>query len=316
MKWKFTWDNLLRLFRKRVPEIFVPTPLKPDDVKRIIDKFHDNTRGFSDTFHEGLMAWALHIWWVCGVHVLWNIDDSAADQVSRTSIKFIPDRPPSSWDAAVILVDARGRRLMPSRSKFLPDVTSISATYCRSSDSSPMYTFVVLSDGGESPNSVSFSINAGVTLDKEAFTEPLPDSEVQICLAIVRWLFAFSYYIADPLSETRQVGSGPLEQTGVTRRGKSSPKGRQPLWTYRTLHVSKLRRERTGEPGTAIDTSNLNRGLAVVGPHWQRVGKDWGEGKEVRLFQEYVGHRWRRPGLLGTKVRVVDEGMEQEVRHV
>lgn len=277
-------------------------------------------------------------WWRTTRRTVWQVSPATAAVVRDVGLGFLPEAPPVSWGGPAILVEGRGGAELVAGVHSLgcyyaPRVGALDPARPESMlATGPGWWWIVALDleGGAHVYGLPCSqrrLNAaladrGELLEQEVLIESehslelrrWSPAEQRQALHLLRWLFAFSYFVdrepVQPSWATSQVGTGPLEpppEGEGKAKGKGSPKGRQPLWTYRTLRFDEG--EGDGEGGTegegeGLDTTGLERGITLVRPHWRRTGVD-GDGQPiVRLVGSYAGHRWRRPERIGEKVRV------------
>lgn len=252
------------------------------------------------------------LWWNSPQRVIWRVRPETAEQVRGTGMNFVPQEPPPVWGAGAIIIESQDGRA--------PLVEGVHALGCyhlaaQRGDKGLRYWLVALLDDGSLwVNSIPCDLGPSNTaIAREALAgelidplDPLsptttPSAEARASLLeIFQWVFAFSFYAAEPGPGWRPAfaGEGPPARA-MGKKKKVRRVGGRPatLWTYRELIFQE-------EPGAAetprdsLDTSRLMLAPTIVRAYWRRAGE------RVILVRPHRSHRWKRPGKLGAKVLV------------
>ncbi|MCB2189328.1 MAG: hypothetical protein KQJ78_23160 [Deltaproteobacteria bacterium] len=254
-------------------------------------------------------------WWTSDHRTVWVMEPDTAALVRDTSIRFIPDAPPSSWGGRGIIIEGANRRGL------VGDVFALGCYQCRGTghylDWQERFWLVALTQqGGAWVQSVpcgSQDFESDGDLDRWILRDDDPWSGEQRQISseerrqireCFQFVFAFSFFAARAGDwwHTEPAGDGPPLRNA---RGKAVRSGGRvtPLWSYRRLAISEPPlSEDAGSaadsPRGPLDTTDLVLRPAVVRAHWRRVGSR----KEPRLIGTYAAQRWRR--RLGSKVLV------------
>ena len=191
------------------------------------------------------LATCFVMWWREQHKVIYQISPETADWLRTVNLNFIPETPPpGSWNGAVIIESRSARPLVDS-------AWSIAAYWTHDLRGRLRYFFCYLA--GEDAYSFSIYADLGqlndrllkedrfladdILFDREdkIFLEPAPLDIQHEQLAIVRFVFATSYFIAMPHEKIQfSQEAGPPERGN---RGKVIKKGGRvvPLWTYQDM---------------------------------------------------------------------------------
>jgi hypothetical protein len=270
----------------------------------------------------------LSVWWQ-SPRTVWVVGPATAKTVRDVGLAFVPETPPPSWGGQALIVESQQRE----RAALVEDVFAAGiyvSTHLQTGR--PWYwVFCLDTAGGADVFGIPCDqgpLNARLAARGELLELERVEGDGDLetiglvgqrahtpaeqlrSMRILRWLFAFSYFVdrqpAEPGERppgwsTAEAGTGPLEGEPGKGRPVSVRRRRRPLWGYRTLRFEADEGEPEGSgTGAPLDTAGLERTPTVVRPHWQRVGPN----RVVRLIGAYTAHRWRRAEKLGEKVRV------------
>lgn len=253
-------------------------------------------------------------WWQSD-RTIWTVSRETCREVCRTGVNFVPELPPASWSGGCIILEGKGGQPL------FGDVVSLGAwveTDPRSLASSYWMVFF-LTDGQCSFFSLDCrqpGINAasrkrhGLSIDPD---EVLPDLDGNLHtpglqgrdnrVRLLEFLFAFSFYAADPERVGWQEGraeDGPIERGP---KGKPIKRGGRtvPVWLYRDIRPKPATVEdsEASEARGHLDTSRLDLVGVIVKQHFRAFGN----GK-IRLVRPYPSHRWKRTDRIGVKATI------------
>lgn len=253
-------------------------------------------------------------WWQSD-RTIWAVSRETIREVSRTGVNFVPEQPPASWNGGCIILEGKGGQPL------VGDVVSLGAWVETDPQSLTSNYWLVsfLADGRCAFVSLPCrqpQLNAasrkrhGLAIDREALVADLdgnmalPEaSRSDEAVKLLEFLFAFSFYAADPERVGWQEGKaedGPIERGP---KGKPVKRGGRavPLWLYRDVRprpATVADSDASQERGR-LDTARLDLVGVIVKQHFRAFGN----GK-IRLVRPYPSHRWKRTDRIGVKATI------------
>lgn len=253
-------------------------------------------------------------WWQSG-RTIWSVCRETAAEVARTGVNFLPETPPASWSNGCIILEGKGGQPL------FDDIVSLAAwVEARPESLSSNYwlaTFLAdgqcafcsfpcrqpqLNEASRKRHGLAVD-SAELIPDLDGNTSPPDPARSAEVVKTLEFLFAFSFYAADPERAGWQEGK---TEDGLIERG---PKGKPikrngrpvPLWLYRDVRP---------KPATvAASDASLERGrldtarLDLVGVIVKQHFRAFGNGK-IRLVRPYPSHRWKRSDRIGVKTTI------------
>ena len=133
----------------------------------------------------------------------------------------------------------------------------------------------------------------------DGFEADWPVEGKRVALDIIRFVFAFSYYVNMPDRVSVKHSGGPVKRgpkgKPVKNKGKTIP-----LWAYSDIRIKPRDRE-SNDPITSrgpIDKKHLSLEPVIVSPSIRRYGE------KVVFVDAYDSSRWKKTGVIGAKKKV------------
>lgn len=252
------------------------------------------------------IAASFFLWWRCRQRTVWRILPETADYIRTVNLSFLPEKSPPSWKGDCLVIESSNYD-----EPFLYDIFSLACYRIKDMKGKERYFFVyVKKPDGCSVFSISadlYKINRKMAESGELFENSfliekeeglslqgdVPERMKEQTFDIIRFVFAFSYYLEAPGRIRVERSEGPILRNKkgkpVKRKGKV-----QPVWSYANVAIRVQGLEK-GE-GKPLEKDNLALEPVIVSPYIRR------HGSKVVIVDQHDSHRWKKKEVpLGTK---------------
>jgi len=206
--------------------------------------------------------------------IIWRISKETSEYINSINMSFVPTTPPKTWEHETITIESL------NKTPIIENFVSISCGYIDFQELKRYGMIMITKE--KTIGYFLYNPNDNTTIDKWAKD-------------LLKYVFAFSYYIENPRSEIREIGKG-----GKKKIGPKSKKKYSFAWQYKELNIKKINLSSNTE-SQPLDKTHLEKLPVIVSPHIRHL-KD----NKVTMIDEYVSTRWKNKDkqIIGTKIAV------------